>query len=688
VTKSGQARPSAQPDPSPGLLEQLVDNAPIGMALFGLDGRITRVNGALCDILGYEENELLGRRFHEITDPDDLSAQLRLVKRLLKGEFRNLQVEERCKHKSGRDLWVRLSMSLAREEDGQPICYFAQIDDITVSRNQAEELARSRASLEALIDHAPVAISLRDLDGRYEVVNHHVYEATGTEPQDLIGRHPVECFSPEAALELTRGDAEVIKTGAAITQERLLPRHDGGSHFYFTVKYPVRDADGRVIGLGSCGVDITARKEAEEQVRARERELAEAQQLAHVGSWDLDPENATVRMTDELRRILGQPLGFEPTYLELLELIHPEDRETVRARAAKVVPGISHELRFRVLRPDGEVRHVQTRYHGRAGIAGRLAHVWGTTQDVTETVARERELQQAKEHADTILSAMSEGYCLTLHGQITAVNDAMTRLTGFPAEELIGARVPYPFWPPELVAEATAMRQRMLDMRGGTFEMRFIRKDGTRFDAEITNRAAKNDDGTMVGFVNTIRDVSDRKRSEDELKRLATHDVLTGLPNHGLFHETLAREVARAVRHRRQLSVAILDLDHFKNVNDRHGHPIGDMVLGRISTLLAEMVRDGEMIARVGGEEFAWILPDSDGADALGAAERVRQAVAAIEFEDVGTVTVSIGVCDLANAKASRELYERADEALYWAKRSGRNRTLRYTPETAREFGS
>lgn len=670
------------------LLEQMVDNAPIGVALVGLDGKFTRANRALCEMLGYEEHELLELLFHEITLPDDLQAQLRLVGQLLRGEVRNLQVQERCRHKQGGELWVRLSMSLARDEAGRPACFFAQIDDITESIKQAGELERSRGSLQGLIDYAPVSISLRDLEGRYQVVNPHVCRATGKEPEDLLGRHPADCYPPEAALELTRGDADVIRTGEAITHERQLPDSDGTDHTYFAVKYPVRDSDGKVIGIGACGIDITARKVAEERVRMRERELAEAQQLAHVGSWDLDLASGTVRMTDELCRILGREPGFEPSTREVLALVHPEDRAAVRDQLGKARPDQSEELRCRILRPNGEVGHLHTRYHGRAGMDGRLAHLWGTAQDVTETVTRELELQHAREHSETILRVMGEGYCLTTEGQIIAVNEAMTRLTGFTTEELIGARVPYPFWPPEEVDEATALRRSVHETGGGTFEQRLLRKDGTRFAAELTTTEAHRPDGSLLGYVNTIRDISDHKRYEEELKRLATYDALTGLPNHGLFHETLTREFAQAIRHKRPLSLAVLDLDRFKSVNDSYGHPVGDTVLARVGTVMSALVREGELVGRVGGEEFAWLLPDTVADEAMVAVERLRRAISEEEISDIGAVTVSIGVCDLSEAATPAELYKRADEALYWAKRGGRNRAILYSAAAARRFAA
>jgi len=119
-----------------------------------------------------------------------------------------------------------------------------------------------------------------------------------------------------------------------------------------------------------------------------------------------------------------------------------------------------------------------------------------------------------------------------------------------------------------------------------------------------------------------VRDISDRKLHEAELARLATHDALTGLANHHRFHERLAEEIARGRRHGTPVSVAILDLDHFKQINSTCGHPAGDRVLAEVGARFRALTRAGEEMARVGGEEFAWILPATDGAGAYAAAER------------------------------------------------------------------
>ncbi len=179
---------------------------------------------------------------------------------------------------------------------------------------------------------------------------------------------------------------------------------------------------------------------------------------------------------------------------------------------------------------------------------------------------------------------------------------------------------------------------------------------------------------------------ADREATEGRLGTLAAIDAQTGLLNHRSFHQRLEEEVGRAMRHGRPLSIVVLDLDRFKEINDRHGHPAGDRVLAEAAARITVLARTGEHVARVGGEEFALILPDADGVGAFAAAERIRQAIASRPFADVGPLTISAGVCALSTAGSATELYRLADVALYWAKAHGRDMTFRYTPEVAAEL--
>jgi diguanylate cyclase (GGDEF)-like protein/PAS domain S-box-containing protein len=186
--------------------------------------------------------------------------------------------------------------------------------------------------------------------------------------------------------------------------------------------------------------------------------------------------------------------------------------------------------------------------------------------------------------------------------------------------------------------------------------------------------------GEPMGVHGVVQDVTDRRHYEDELERLATHDGLTGLPNRRTFDARLELELARAYRDGVVLSLAILDIDHFKRVNDTFGHPAGDRVLTKVGEIFAEEARTDELVARVGGEEFAWILHGASAEQALIAVERVRAHIAATDFGETGHITLSAGVCALAGNMEGAELYRGADLALLHAKRTGRDRVVLAEP--------
>jgi diguanylate cyclase (GGDEF)-like protein len=163
----------------------------------------------------------------------------------------------------------------------------------------------------------------------------------------------------------------------------------------------------------------------------------------------------------------------------------------------------------------------------------------------------------------------------------------------------------------------------------------------------------------------------------EEIYRLMTLDGLTQLHNRRAFQEALDREFARSKRYTHPFCLVLFDIDHFKRINDTHGHLAGDDVLRRVAGLVSTKVRTNDLVARVGGEEFALILPEADRLGGVALAEKLRRMVAAERFEHEGTVmpvTISLGVAEFnAGLESSAELYKAADDRLYDAKRSGRN---------------
>ena len=169
--------------------------------------------------------------------------------------------------------------------------------------------------------------------------------------------------------------------------------------------------------------------------------------------------------------------------------------------------------------------------------------------------------------------------------------------------------------------------------------------------------------------------------AQARLASQAASDPLTGLANHGVFFDRLHAEVQRARRNGHSLALVLIDLDHFKCVNDVHGHLAGDNVLVETAGRLARLARAEDTVARIGGEEFAWLLPESDARAAWAAGERARRAIGEVPFPEVGPLTLSAGVAEFTEGMSVNDLFRAADSALYEAKTQGRDACLPYSAE-------
>ena len=200
-----------------------------------------------------------------------------------------------------------------------------------------------------------------------------------------------------------------------------------------------------------------------------------------------------------------------------------------------------------------------------------------------------------------------------------------------------------------------------------------VSMEGTALSDDAEERIARFAELVGVAIANT--------EARELLVRQASTDPLTGLAHHGAFHEALADEARRAERYGHPLSLAVIDLDHFKAVNDAHGHSTGDNVLREVAGRLRIRARSIDVTGRLGGEEFAWLMPETDVAGAAAGAERLRAEIRRARIGPVERLTASFGVAELmAGDEDGSDLFRRADTALYRAKHNGRDRTEAAVP--------
>jgi diguanylate cyclase len=178
-----------------------------------------------------------------------------------------------------------------------------------------------------------------------------------------------------------------------------------------------------------------------------------------------------------------------------------------------------------------------------------------------------------------------------------------------------------------------------------------------------------------------VFDITEEKRMEEQLARqnqqlleMSATDYLTNVFNRRALFDKLDYEMRRKNRHQRPLSVAMLDIDHFKQINDTRGHLMGDRVLTKVAAVIKQTLRNTDIVGRYGGEEFLVILPECNQFDAIRVAEKIRWAVQAVQFEDSLRVTISGGVVEFKHNETADQLIEKADQLLYQAKKNGRNR--------------
>jgi diguanylate cyclase (GGDEF)-like protein/PAS domain S-box-containing protein len=320
--------------------------------------------------------------------------------------------------------------------------------------------------------------------------------------------------------------------------------------------------------------------------------------------------------------------------------------------------------------------------------------------DVSEQVRRERQLRQNDAWLNALLTSITDYALVGLDraGRVSEWNETIGRVTGH-AESVVGR--PYSVFYPQgaTTDEQVHDRLREADQNGWSLdEGPRLRADGSQFWASamispLPDREPgidAGDDGEAA-YCMVLRDISDKRDAIEKRRKAVFCDHLTGVANRRAFFEAAELELQRNRRAPRPTALILIDADHFKRINDRNGHPAGDAVLRQLGMLLSATFRQVDVVARIGGEEFAVLLPSSTMEGAAAVAERLRQLVASqpVAFEDARIgLTVSVGIA--ASEDAGQEphlsldtLMRRADQALYAAKAGGRNRIECWTPALA-----
>jgi diguanylate cyclase (GGDEF)-like protein/PAS domain S-box-containing protein len=417
------------------------------------------------------------------------------------------------------------------------------------------------------------------------------------------------------------------------------------------------------------------------KLRRSEAAMAEAQAIAHVGSWEEDPYAKNVVWSAETFRIYGvDPAIFKPSYQEMLARVHPDDRSVLTKSHADLSPThTAQEMDYRIVTDDGAIKFVHATAQAAYDAEGRRLRTFGVVQDITARKTAENRLQFANILLTTEMEASPDGILVVdANRNVVSFNQRFVKMWRIPQADLIAGK------DEALLAKVVssvkdpqgflARVRELYANPGETGHDEFETADGRFIDRHtVALPATANQD---IGRVWFFRDITERKLAEAQALRTARYDGLTGLANRSVFVESLQHTISNAKRTGHSFAVIYLDLDHFKDVNDTLGHPVGDELLKAVAGRLRSNTREADTVARFGGDEFAVVAPEiTEPADVAILADKLIKALAepfALLGNDIHT-GASVGI-DLYGPDAldAETLLSHADVALYRAKAEGR----------------
>ena len=421
------------------------------------------------------------------------------------------------------------------------------------------------------------------------------------------------------------------------------------------------------------------------------RLLERAQCMAHMGSWVGDIAADKITPTPAGCRVLGLPVGSQLSFRRYLAQVHVDDRAAVKTswRAALTQGLFDGEHRLIV---NGNVQWVRQRAEIVFDSQHQPQSALGIVQDITPHKRTQMALKASEERYRTLIEWSPDAILVHRHTHIKYANPAALKLFGAPdLQSLLRKRTTDLIHPTCLESQ----RSRMMRIERGeplppTAEARFVKLDGTEIDVEVQGTAIEFDGEPAIHV--SIRDITQHKQLENEIRQLAFYDTLTTLPNRRLLDDRLGQAITANRRSGQFGALMFLDLDNFKPLNDLHGHAVGDLLLVEAASRLKTCVREMDTVARFGGDEFVVLLAelDTDWQKAQRVAEQVAKKIKLALAKPYALptpgradcpqriehrCTSSIGVVVFASAHAhADELTKWADAAMYQAKNEGRNR--------------
>ena len=427
--------------------------------------------------------------------------------------------------------------------------------------------------------------------------------------------------------------------------------------------------------------------------------VALAQGDGRLATWEWIASTDELRWTSGQTEIYSRPANEINSTAAWSALVHPDDREHLRAAVERALAsGTGFQERFRVAGKNGEILWI----FGHARVfrdSDNSVRLVGVNMDVTDWV---HALAASEERFSATFEQAAVGIAhVGVDGSWLNVNRRCLEIVGYPKDELLKLTFADITHPDDLATDWGLVRELLSGARTTySMEKRYFTKDGRLVWVNLTVSLVRTQDGSPDYFISVIEDITARKQLEAErdeliealeervrartaeLEKLSLTDALTGIANRRCLDERLEVEWDRAVRTRQPLSVLLVDVDHFKGLNDGLGHGAADRALIAVSSTLKQIPRrSSDLVARYGGDEFVIVLPDTGPDGAAVIAKEVHQSLRALGLKNPGSpisskLTVSQGVATAwpASKGTSSSLLLAADRALYRAKQSGRDR--------------
>lgn len=550
------------------------------------------------------------------------------------------------------------------------------------------ELSLHALRLSSILSTMPDMVFVLDKNHRYLICNEH--SDLLKSPEEIIGFSIDEVLPIELADTLKRYIKQAFSTSELIRHEYILSA-TGES---FEARYKKIDDNEVLVVIRN----ITKEKQDEALIRNSENLLKAVVDANTIGTWRLNLLNDELIINDKWASLLGRELEeLMPTDRRTWEhLTHPDDLAycvtQIEKHAKALIP--TYEANIRMRHKNENWVWVNTRGRVTSWTSDGVAE-WlvGTHFDINDQIQAESSLDEKSKQMEAIVESMLDGVVsIDEKGNVLTFNQAAEEIFGYRSAEIIGQNVNILMPSPHSERHNGYLSNYLLhgnsDITGRIRELEGLHKNGTLFPIELGITEVKANLG--INFIGIIRDITQRKKREQEIHQLAFYDSLTKLPNRRLLQDRLQKAIAHSLRAGKFASLLFLDLDNFKDLNDSAGHDTGDLLLCKVAKRLVDAVRTEDTVARLGGDEFVIVVGDLSTVKqkAVEQTEKLAQKIIASlskEYDLDGVKynsSASIGITLFNSDDVSKEeLLKQADMAMYNAKDNGRNALQLYDPQ-------